>query len=293
MAVVLYFEMLYLEAAGQRYFKTEYIKKAMSQLKGRSKSSVELKWMNISAVLIEMGQPSIIGYKPYGNVQQLLKTEVRKYLGKHSDKHDKAILQIATREVVFPTVADWDAVLDTDVGERFKTGGPLLNPLDLPPPTFKAIKRSFTELERANRQLGEQGELFVMKYEQHRLMRMKRPDLAQEVEWSSKEKGDGLGYDIRSFDKKRPDDSELFIEVKTTTGENYRPFYITENEVAFARRHADKYALYRVFDFQREARFFLMPGAVEQHVHLNPQTYKAYFRKPSSSDDEVVSALEI
>ena len=46
---------------------------------------------------------------------------------------------------------------------------------------------------------GESGEQFVLDFERFRLTRAGRCDLATEVEWSSKVQGDGLGYDVRSF----------------------------------------------------------------------------------------------
>ncbi len=67
-----------------------------------------------------------------------------------------------------------------------------------------------------------------------RLWRTGRDDLLSAVEWTSKEHGDGAGYDIRSFDGKT--DDELFIEVKTTNSGMYQPFLITQNEVAFSEK---------------------------------------------------------
>ena len=108
-----------------------------------------------------------------------------------------------------------------------------------------------------------------------------REDLAREVEWSSREQGDGLGFDVRSFrmgDDGVARDEEMYIEVKTTNRGKYQPFYISENEVEFSREFKDQYSLYRVYDFRsRGRRLFRMPGRIDDHVRLNPVLYRAGF----------------
>jgi hypothetical protein len=104
---------------------------------------------------------------------------------------------------------------------------------------------------------------------------MLRGDLADRVEWSSREAGDGLGYDIKSFDAVTED--EHFIEVKTTNGGKYTGFYVPANEFSFSKDRAGKYSLYRVFEFRDRARLFTLDGAIDQYVVLEPSTYKAKF----------------
>lgn len=78
-----YFEMLRAEAAGLPFNKSEHNQALRRQLNGRSKSSVELKHQNISAVLDALGLPYINGYKPRGNTQLLLRKSVQAYVLKH------------------------------------------------------------------------------------------------------------------------------------------------------------------------------------------------------------------
>ena len=78
-----YFEMLREEAAGVAYNKSEHNQSLRRVLNGRSKSSVELKHQNISAVLDALGLPYINGYKPRGNSQLLLRKSVQAYILKH------------------------------------------------------------------------------------------------------------------------------------------------------------------------------------------------------------------
>lgn len=138
---------------------------------------------------------------------------------------------------------------------------------------------NYPEREAQNRKLGLKGEAFVLKYEQYRLISAGRKDLAQEVEWTSQEKGDGAGYDLRSFrvENKNGNEKELYIEVKTTKSGKYMPFYITDNEIAFAQEHVNDYSLYRVFDFKEVPRLFIVNGCLTNYVRLLPKLYSASF----------------
>lgn len=121
------------------------------------------------------------------------------------------------------------------------------------------------------------GGKFVIDYEKFRLESLGRSDLANAIEWTSRERGDGAGYDIRSFNAQS--EAELFVEVKTTNSGKYQPFIISDNEVAFSEEHSNQYALYRVFEFRNRPRIFTLPGSVRQHVSLVVRQYAATFRR--------------
>ena len=120
------------------------------------------------------------------------------------------------------------------------------------------------------------GEEFVLSLEKRRLAGLGRKDLAKEIEWTSKVRGDGAGYDIRSFNADT--DKELFIEVKTTNSGKYQPFIISDNEVAFSEEHPDQYSLYRVFQFKSGPRMFTLDGCIREHVNLLAREYSATFK---------------
>jgi hypothetical protein len=115
------------------------------------------------------------------------------------------------------------------------------------------------------RSLGEAGERWVTFLERAELEAVGRADLARQVEWTSKDRGDGFGYDITSFE---PDGSPGQIEVKTT---NLGP----RNEVAKSEELSHSYRLYRVFNFAREARVFIVPGSVKEAFIIEPMVYEA------------------
>jgi len=67
-----YFDMFERELRGDPYSKTEHRRRLQKLLDDRTDGSIEYKHQNISAVLIELGQPYIDGYKPQRNYQELL-----------------------------------------------------------------------------------------------------------------------------------------------------------------------------------------------------------------------------
>lgn len=61
----------------------------------------------------------------------------------------------------------------------------------------------------------------------------------------SKEEGDGVGYDIRAWDK---DDKELHIEVKASKRNYSDGFEITRNEIEASKNKDYPYIIYRVYN---------------------------------------------
>ena len=267
-----YFDMLGKELRNEPYNKTAHRAALMMKLSGRSRSSVERKHQNISAVLVELGFTYISGYKPLFNYQAQLRDAVLAHLaGQKGDlEHIDTVRDIDPP----PYTGNWDRVLDPDIPEHV--------PMAMPPERkYLARHVNYSRREAENRRLGTSGEQFVLDFERFHLARAGRSDLASEVEWSSKEQGDGLGYDVRSFrigGDGMAKDEEMFIEVKTTNRGKYQPFYISKNEVEFSREFNEQYSLYRVYDFcSRGRRLYRMPGWVEDHVRLNPVLYRAGF----------------
>ncbi len=105
---------------------------------------------------------------------------------------------------------------------------------------------NFLENNLENKKLGDLGEQWVIKFEQTKLENAGFHDLAKKVEHSSVLKGDGLGYDIKSYDLNQ---NQIFIEVKTTRGDKYSTFYISRNELERSKHEKDNYYLYRVYNY--------------------------------------------
>ncbi len=95
------------------------------------------------------------------------------------------------------------------------------------------MKRDYVALEAQRRDLGLAGEEAVVRWEIEQLERAGHHRLARNVRHVSVLEGDGLGYDILSFD---PGGDEKFIEVKTTRQGVEWPFLVSRTKCCSALR---------------------------------------------------------
>lgn len=226
--VATYFEMLQLEIARQNYVKSQR-NFALQELTGRSRGSIEFKHQNISAVLLKLGMPWIPGYKPMKNYQNALIDGIGRYLAMKGEP-------LATREPMPHQLSD--------DGALYVGPAPTLHHApDDEPLALKRLVRRFDPAARdeRNRALGKRGEERVLASEGARLRSAGRNDLAQKIRWVSQEDGDGAGFDILSFTEQG---EERLLEVKTTTGYAYTPFYLSANECALSEERPDNFQIF-------------------------------------------------
>lgn len=261
-----YFHMLVQELAGQSYNKAAHRSALLQMLDNRSAGAVEFKHQNISAILVELGCPYISGYKPRSNYQALLREVVEQHLAK-----DQAFDQVALTASALPAVAPIPNGYSNLVVDAPK---PAQQVREAPAREYIPQRRDYLEREARNASLGLAGEEFVMQYEHYRLYQLGKRELADKVEHVSKTKGDGLGFDVLSFE---PTGKERFIEVKTTAFGKQTPFFISRNEVRFAEEHEADYQLYRLFNFRQAPKMFQMAGRVQKHCQLSPVTFVCEF----------------
>jgi hypothetical protein len=65
------------------------------------------------------------------------------------------------------------------------------------------------------------------------------------------------------------------LEVKATGLGKFFPFYVTANEVRCSEDVPQKYQLYRVFDFGRSPRLYILHGSLRELCQLEPVLYRA------------------
>src|SRR5690606_14825134 len=139
-------------------------------------------------------------------------------------------------------------------------------------PRFAAARRDYLAQEARNRSLGRAGELFVLEVEARRLFDSGRKKLADRVEHVAATQGDGLGFDVLSYET---DGRERLIEVKTTSFGSLTPFFVSRNELARSQQAESIYRLYRLFDFRDRPRLFELAGHIANHCAMEPTTYLA------------------
>jgi hypothetical protein len=265
-----YFEMLRIDLAGQEFVKAERNRALRERLSYRSEGSVEFKHQNISAVLLDKGLPYLDGYKPARNYQKrLLPQAVEAYLDAHPEIHE----QLASSPLLNPTASP---AVEPQVGRYFDDPPKRMTiPRGDSKPWLSRLGRKvdYASRDALNRQLGRLGEQFVLEIERRRLVEAGRDDLAAQVEWVADRCGDGLGFDILSFDD--ADDGEQYLEVKTTGLGKYFPFLVTETELRCSQDLAEGFRLYRVFDFSRRPMIYVLTGALSRTCRLEPVQYRA------------------
>ena len=263
MVVSEYFEMLKMQLSDLSFNKSAHRRKIMPLLNNRSDKSIEYKFGNISAVLIQLGRTYITGYKPYWNYQALLRDVILdridelESLSELMTTYNEQEIQVDSAKVAF---------------NKWIVSRPVPNVIREPMMNYGTIKRNYIEEEQRNQSIGLSGEKLVLEYEKWRLAEKGKFSLAKKIEWVSKEQGDGAGFDILS---KNEDGSDRFIEVKSTTLGKETPIFFTRRENEFSKSNAEQFHLYRVFELKRKPKMFQCHGAFSAFCHdIEPMTFK-------------------
>lgn len=141
---------------------------------------------------------------------------------------------------------------------------------------LKGAHIDYIQEAKSNKEIGDAGEEFVYQYERDEVKKYKLGDDKQ-VRRVAKLDGDGLGYDILSYDKYG---NEKYIEVKTTSGSEDGHIFITANELAQSEKFPEQYYLYRVYEFDKanfKGKISIRKGSLKD-LCISAQTYKVNFK---------------
>lgn len=267
-----YFVMLDHELRGEDYNKKEHNRLLQKLLRSRTAGAIEFKHANISAVLREAGYPFIDGYKPRSNYQEMLRDVVLDRL--RSDRELSATVQSLAESPApdVPAVRPLSEVL-VAAPTRDSAKGRVYEKRSTPRTPILGV--NYLEREAQNASLGAAGERFVLEVEHRRLREAGERKLADRIEHVSSTRGDGLGYDVASFEI---NGRERFIEVKTTSFGARTPFYASKGEVAVSEELGEKYQLYRVFKFRELPKVFALSGSLRLSCELDAVQYRAAVR---------------
>lgn len=263
-----YFSMLSKELSGQSYNKAEHRRRLLPLLNKRSDGSCEFKHQNISAVLINLGQPYIKGYLPRFNYQSMLEDKVIDYLIGHQSIEEQ-FKQFADKEIS-------PLEISSNFSQLIEEAPLVRNRVEEPAAAYtrNPIKTNYLEQEQQNSKLGFLGEEMALKYEKWQLTISGKENLADQVRWISKEEGDGAGFDILS---RNLNGTDKYIEVKTTKLGKETPFFFSRNELLFSQSKSHDYHLYRLFNFEKYAKMFVKKGTLDTICSSIPMTFKGYF----------------
>lgn len=266
-----YFQMLIQEMAGQSYNKAAHRRNLQRKLLNRSEAAIELKHQNISAILLELGCPCIIGYKPRRNYQGLLFKVVSRHI--QSRQFDQSALAAVELPAATPLLEDFTGVAVAPP-ELEKILQDSAEPVYSAQRQRRGVFRDYLDREARNQALGKSGEEFVIQFERWKLISAGKDGLADKVEHVSAMQGDGLGFDVLSYEA---NGKEKLIEVKTTSFGKSIPFYVTRTELEVSKEQSEHFHLYRIFEFRKTPRLFSLQGALDTQCFLDPVTYRARF----------------
>ena len=278
-----YLAMLSLELCGQRFNKTAHCNILVSKLNGRTAGSVEFKHQNISAAMLDLCLPYVVGYKPMANYQGALVDVICAQLGRSKNLLNIVESDVASA-VVLPELTDIlraqkkapkKLTKPSGSGDAFASEFIANEPRSPYLVPRKYRHRDYLAEEAANQALGQCGEEFILDYERARLRSENCEKLADRIEHVSAVSGDGAGYDIKSFETSG---AERLIEVKTTKYGEFTPFFVSRNEVKVSKKLSEKYHVYRIYTFKTEPRFFIIPGSIETSCELDAISYQARLR---------------
>ena len=256
-----YLALLESELRGQSMVKAE-VNREVQRATGRGRGSVEFKFQNVSAVMRELRMPWVRGYKPAVNFQSSLSDAVLRQVPAQTSLLESAIESMDRVFEAQPTTIEWNAV-----------AAPVVEFSKFADRHRKAVRVDFVKMDAENRSLGLAGEIAVVERERSLLRLAGKDDLARQVEHVSQTQGDGLGFDIRSFDL---GGRERYLEVKSTRRGADWPMMVAPNEVRFSADEPAKFELHRVFDLTpSRAGLYVLRGAIEQTCDLRPASYEA------------------
>lgn len=244
----------------------------------KTSKAVRLKLHHISSILVNSDLPYLEYFKPIPRAEIDLidwnETKVLKniLLDKFNEPLFVELLTTISDRTEYEITVSTDTQIETppedDVFEHLK---------NIEQPSLRIrTKINYVEREIRNTKLGEAGENWVMNFEKQRLISIGKEYLASQIVWASKEIGDGLGFDIISFNSSG---DKIYIEVKTTCLGKYSAFYLTQKEVETSLKLKSNFIIYRVFDFNKETKLFTVDSSLEDSLDLIPTTFRATVKK--------------
>ena len=248
-----YFECLGQKLIGQRFNRTQALNRVATRI-GRTRGSIDRKFQNIDAILLEADLPRL-NDAIAKNKQGLLGFVVLDPLSVRLEVMSESQTVQRARPIVDVFVPPPHLPVLTD------QAGPLIT---------RAVRIDFAARDATNRSVGAKGEELVVQVEKERLTSAGRPDLVDKVEWVSRVRGDGLGYDIESFD----DDGEpICIEVKATNQGQSAPFFLTCTELIVSEQMGERFRLYRVFNLSEDPRIYVLRGPLRDKLTLEARVF--------------------
>jgi|LSQX01.1.fsa_nt_gb hypothetical protein len=197
----------------------------------------------------------------YQNLCELVRYEIQKdqeLLNLHEKRLDKKCYRdkdynVLTQDFIYAVTQYFDRIIPPKVSPKEIVEETEISTNEL---ETKIENLNFTpsivnhhQNDAENKRIGDLGEIWVFELEKEFFELNGKKELAKKIEHVAKTKGDGLGYDILSYDL---EGNPKFIEVKTTKGKINTTFFVTRNELEKSKIEKDRYFLYRVYEYDEK-----------------------------------------
>ena len=125
---------------------------------------------------------------------------------------------------------------------------------------------------------GKINEQTIFNYEVNKMISVGEKELAKEMQEFFTNKKNNEPYDIISFQLSKEGKYEkIYIEVKSTKGNESTPIDITERELDFAVKNKENYYIYRIINSSSHDRYVkIIKGDPREKFRLEPTAYKIY-----------------
>lgn len=257
-----YFVMLDAELQGELYSKADHRSRIMKEANISNEKLVDKLHQDISAVMAEAGLPFVDAYPPQETPERNIENAVHAFIEDNPELVDAMWLDKAQAQTIPVELDDYkSAWVKTPEVTKFKPRA-----LDRWHPA-RVMDMDFRLREFRDMNLAAAGERFVMAFERARLRAAGLKDRIEEIIWQSQTYGESFGYDIRSLND---DGSERYIAVKATNYGPQFPFMILDHELAQAASDPLNFHLYRVFQFSRKPKLFILNGKELITRHKEP-----------------------
>lgn len=261
-----YFTMLHAEITGKLYSKADHRNRLSTELR-RDGDEVESYYCGISAILGAIGLPFIDTFKPETCNDAQLETAIQELITQQPERIESLWIADEPARTSIPVELDDSKAFWVSAPTKGGAGDYAAiawNP-------GGQVEADFRKREARNYNLATAGERFVLAFERARLREAGRKELIERIEWTSQHAGADMGYDIKSFND---DGSERIIAVKTTNYNQRFPFAISAEELAYSQSNSKNFHIYRVFNFSKGARLFILTGNLEKSGALKPVVYR-------------------
>jgi len=220
---------------------------------------------------IKKGQPQ--NMTQYFTLCNLVNAEIKKdneLLEMHSKRlsneefFDESF-NILTQDIIYAAVQHLPK-LGVDLTENVVSAKPVLERLEYVSHQIMSSQEdiklegvfiNYLKNAEENKRIGDLGEILVIESESEKLRKL---NIHKTPIHKSKVEGDGLGYDILSYDE---NGEEIYIEVKCTKQNINTPFFLTANELRKSLEEKERFNLYRLYNYSEEshsAKYYIKNG---------------------------------